>query len=346
MSSTISTNALLNSTRPVTIELQAKLAKAQKEVVTGRLEDAGLALGYQTRDLVTLRQDVDWLQGIKDSNALTSSKLSTMQGALKGIADDAEEFLSTLIANQGKINNATTKLQAENRLKSFTSAANVTFNGSYLFAGQNVTAKPVATYESGSPAASAVETAFAGAFGFNQTSPSVQSISAQALEAFLAGALAMEFGQTAWATNWSTASDTAVVSRITSTESIAIKATANVEAFREIGKAYVMIADLGIENLSEAATASLTREAIKTLNHGLTKLNELRTSLGDLEARVSTATTRIGLQSSILASQVDNLEAVDPYEASTRVTSLTAQLEVSYTLTARLSRLSLINYLR
>jgi flagellar hook-associated protein 3 FlgL len=42
---------------------------------------------------------------------------------------------------------------------------------------------------------------------------------------------------------------------------------------------------------------------------------------------------------------LNNLEGVDPYEASTRVSGLMAQIELSYSLTARLQQMSLLKFL-
>jgi flagellar hook-associated protein 3 FlgL len=50
-------------------------------------------------------------------------------------------------------------------------------------------------------------------------------------------------------------------------------------------------------------------------------------------------------QIDIINSQIDNLEQVDPFEAATRVTTLMTQLETAYSLTARVQRLTILNYL-
>ena len=42
---------------------------------------------------------------------------------------------------------------------------------------------------------------------------------------------------------------------------------------------------------------------------------------------------------------INLLEAVDPAEASTRISLLLTQIETAYSLTARIQRLSLLNYL-
>ncbi len=50
-------------------------------------------------------------------------------------------------------------------------------------------------------------------------------------------------------------------------------------------------------------------------------------------------------QKKIFELHLNDLQGVDAYEASTRVTSLKALLEASYTLTSRIQQLSLVNFL-
>ena len=54
---------------------------------------------------------------------------------------------------------------------------------------------------------------------------------------------------------------------------------------------------------------------------------------------------RIKLQVDLFTNNIRDLEGVDPYEASTRISSLMTQIETSYTLTARIQQLSLVRYL-
>ena len=47
----------------------------------------------------------------------------------------------------------------------------------------------------------------------------------------------------------------------------------------------------------------------------------------------------------VLAYHIVDLEAVDPYEASIRVTSILTQVETAYALTVRLQEMSLVYHL-
>jgi flagellar hook-associated protein 3 FlgL len=50
-------------------------------------------------------------------------------------------------------------------------------------------------------------------------------------------------------------------------------------------------------------------------------------------------------RSSLLESAIARTEGVDPYEAVMRLNTLTNQLEASYSVTSRISKLSLVNYI-
>jgi len=98
----ISTSALSAATRVSLIKAQTKLAEAQKEVTTGRLADVGAALGYKTGQTITLRQDHVRLKTIIDTNSVVSTRLSATQAALKSLSDDAQLFVSQLIAARNR----------------------------------------------------------------------------------------------------------------------------------------------------------------------------------------------------------------------------------------------------
>jgi flagellar hook-associated protein 3 FlgL len=51
------------------------------------------------------------------------------------------------------------------------------------------------------------------------------------------------------------------------------------------------------------------------------------------------------MQTDLLEKNINDLEGVDPYKASTRVTTLLQQIESSYALTTRIQQLSLVKFL-
>jgi flagellar hook-associated protein 3 FlgL len=77
----------------------------------------------------------------------------------------------------------------------------------------------------------------------------------------------------------------------------------------------------------------------------LTDSASQQAQLGVIQNKVSGATDRIKSQVDLFQRNLQDLEGVDPYEASTRITSLLCQIVTSYSLTARIQQLSLVNFL-
>ena len=67
--------------------------------------------------------------------------------------------------------------------------------------------------------------------------------------------------------------------------------------------------------------------------------------LGAAQKAVSDSTEQLKQRNTIMNREVVSLEGVDQYDVSTRVNILTTQLEASYSMTARISKLSLMDYL-
>jgi flagellin-like hook-associated protein FlgL len=71
----------------------------------------------------------------------------------------------------------------------------------------------------------------------------------------------------------------------------------------------------------------------------------MQSKLGAVQEKVEEADERMSLQKDIFDAKIIHLEAVDPAEAKVRVDRLMTQIQTSYSLTAQLKSMSLINYL-
>jgi flagellar hook-associated protein 3 FlgL len=344
----ISTSALSEATRSSLMKLQTKLADAQKEVTTGRLADVGLSLGFKAGQAVSLRQEHARLQSITETNGLVSSRLDASQAALKAVVENAQSFQSQLLAARNSSTGPQViQGQARAALSAFADMLNTTFNGASLFAGINADVKPIADYNQQPPAANAqaVASAFATAFGVSQADPAVSSISAANMQAFLDGPFAGLFDPAAWSGAWSAAADQNVRSRISTSELIETSVNANDAAFRKLASAYTMLADLGTDKLNQNAYQAVVDTAVRTVSEAVQGITELQAGLGTVQERAKNANDRMSIQIDILTNHIGVLEGVDPYEASNRVAGLLTQVETAYAMTARIHKLSLLNYL-
>jgi flagellar hook-associated protein 3 FlgL len=344
----ISTLAISEATRQSRTKLQLTLATSQKEATTGRLADVGQGLGYLTGRSVSLRQDLDRLNTFKDTNSIATTRLQQTQTALEGVADLAQEFISTLVAARASASSAEVAVaDAKTKLIALTSAMNNAANGAYLYSGINTDVKPLTDYFATPTAANraAVATEFTTAFGVPQGAPGTELITSADMKTFLDGPFSALFNSANWTSTWSSASDQNITSRISNNELIETSTNANVSGIRLLASAYTMVADLGAESLSQDAFQAVVDKAIAVTGEAIGDLTQLRASLGTNQERISTSNDRMSMQITIMTEHINLLEGVDPFEASSRVNALLTQVETAYALTARLQRLSLINYL-
>lgn len=344
----ISTTGLAEATRIALMKAQVRLADAQKEVTTGRHADVGASLGFRAGHTVSLRNDYAQLGAILDTNAVAEARISVTQSVLEGLAGDAESFLGALIgARNSNVGPGVVAAEAQARLNSLISGVSTAVDGVYVFAGINSDFAPLQNYFATPTPASrqSVADAFVAAFGITQSDPAVADITAADMQAFLDGAFSALTEEPEWSANWSTASDQNTTSRISTNEVVETSVNANAGAIRKLVSAYVMISDLGAEQLNQGAFQALVDTAVRTAGAAIQELTSLRTNLGVAEERIASANGRMSIQMDVLAKHVTELEAVDPYEASLRVTSLLTQIETAYALTARLQQMTLLNHL-
>jgi len=345
----VSTQTIADSTRLSMIRMQGELAKASKELSSGRLADIGLGLGSRTGHAVQLRHELSQLKTISDTNGLVKSRLDTSQAALKGLLDTAEDFMSVLVAmRDGATAGSAIRPQAELNLKGLSGALNANMNGQFLFAGINTDVKPMAEYEANPASApkAAVDAAFLAEFGFTQDDPAVAGIDPVQMRTFLDGAYADLFLDDAqWEGTWSDASSRNVRSRIATNELIETSANANEQPFRLLAMTYTAIADLGLGDLSRGSSQAVIDKAIGAVSEAIQGLTSVKARLGVSQNRVAAADERLSIQRDIINRQIVDLENVDPFETATRVNALMTQVEMSYSLTARIRQLSLLKYM-
>jgi flagellar hook-associated protein 3 FlgL len=344
----ISTDAITSASRLSMLKLQTKLADTQKEVSTGRLADVGLSLGYKTGQTISLRQDLSRLQTITETNGLVTTRLDATQAALKSLVDNAQSFISQMVAARGSTSNSQVLAsEAKDGLGTFIDTGNTAVNGSYLFSGINADVKPLAAYFGNPPTATqqAVASAFQSAFGVTQSDPNAQNITGAQMQSFLDGPFANMFADPAWGSDWSSASDQNVRSRISTSELIETSANANDPAFRKLASAYTMVADLGVTNLNQNAYQAVIDKATALAGSAIQDLTTLQGTVGTAQERVVNANDRMTIQMNIITSHIGALEGVDMSEASTRLSTLLTQIEAAYAMTARIQQMSVLNYL-
>ena len=343
----VSTSNISQSLRYQMLRMQSELNQKQQEVTTGILADPGVTLGAGVGRTVSLNRDITRLNGLVDSNSLAANRLSVTQSALGQISDAGQNLLSALTAAaSGASNTAVTRSEAGRALETITGLLNTNANGEYLFAGINTDVKPVNDFsDPSSTSKAAFDTAFSSYFGFTQTDPAAANISGADMTDFLDTVVEPQFLGAGWQANWSNASDQQIVSRISLNETTETSVTANTDGTRKLMMAAAAVSSLLEAPLNAGARSALYTKALSLVGEGVADTTNVQGQTGVAQNRISDASDRISSQIDLSKQFLQDLQGVDPYEAATKVNDLLTQIETSYSLTARISQLNLIQYL-
>lgn len=341
----VSTYALQSVVRNAVLRAQQEVSDSQLEMVTGRHADIGLALGSKTTRTVSLARDFARLGAMMENNAIVTHRLSTSQDVLAQMSDSATLMRDAIITVKG-VEDAkqldVAKREITGALQNFISLANASTGGEFLFSGINTDVQPMADYFA---AGSAAKAAFDTAFNAMLAGRDPSEITADEMDDFLTNVVEPMFMGGDWEANWSDASDTNMSSRINSSEVIESSTNANAEGFRTFAMAAVVGVELLGLNLSSTTRAKLDERLVQMAGDAIATVDAERAQMGISESRVAKANDALQAQKDLVQTYIGELEGVDPYETKVRLDTLLTQLEASYSLTARIQQLSLMNYL-
>jgi flagellar hook-associated protein 3 FlgL len=342
----VSTQWLYNSNRTRLASMQAEMSRLNQEITTGRKADVGLSLGVGTKEAITVRQASQQLSALIEGNGLVSARLDQTQAVLTNIADDANAFLQNLVAFSGSADSAGVLAgQAGSAMSAMFAAFNTNAASRFLFSGVNSESTPLAAF-SGAPKSS-IDNALIAKFGLTappQDDPALANVTGAQMQDFLDNDFGALFADPSWKTNWSSASDGGYTARISTTQDVRVDATTNDPAVRKMAMAYAMVSQLNVAGLGEDARQAVISTAQKVMGEAISGLTDMRGRIGLAQQDVKAATDAMNSRKMLLDQRSGALEEVDPAEAKTRLDLLSTQIEMSYSLTVKLSSLSLINY--
>lgn len=339
----ISTLTVMNAPRNQLSRLQGELSDASRELTTGRRADMGLSLGVGTAESVRLRAEVASVQRYIDGNSAMSAQLERTQATLDDMRTQADKF-QQMLSGISEADGASAVLQQQARgfLDALTSTLNLADGRRYLFGGLNSGQKPIANFDEGPEAA--LNAAFNTRFGVNPSDPAAGNIPTADLENFIDNEFAALFEEPGWSATWSDASSSNLQSNISPLERIETTANANEPAMRKLAMAYTMVTALGTENLKGSALAMVMDKARSLTGAGTTELISVSTRLGTSENRIRAANSLMERGLDAIGRRLDKLESVDPAEAKTRLDLISTKIEMSYSLTARILKMSIMNF--
>jgi flagellar hook-associated protein 3 FlgL len=311
--------------------LKLELQRASAEVTTGKVADPGLALRGDFRALAGIDSALSRLQGYRSANTEAAMRATAMQTAIGTIAEYADSLSGTLLtaSSSGTTSQIdTASRQAHSDLRSVIGTLNTRFADRSLFAGTATQTAPL-------PNADTWLANLQSSLGAVTTAADVVT----AIDAWFAAPAGFD-------ATYQGGGGTDPVDIAPGEEAdLDIRATDPAIRATLRGLAMSALLNTGVLAGNPSERIALARQSAEALLTSANDRTYLAARIGLAEERIGAATTRNANEETALGLARNALVEVDPYEAATRLESAETQLKSIYSITARLSRLSLVDYI-
>lgn len=315
-------------------ELKQQIHDLTQELTTGRTANVPAVLSGDYSYLIDIENNMQVLEGYRMATNEASTFALSMQTTLEHI-QTISSGLSTELLASGNSNIPqvieSTASQALGRLNSVVSALNTQVAGRSLFAGIATNTAPVID---STTLLDEARIAVTGAIG--------PADIRNALQAWFDDPLG--FDAIAYQ-----GSDTGLSPfQLGKREQASLDVRANDPAIRDVLRNTILAAistdtALGLDMQGQAALMKAAGVGLLNANNAVTGI---RAEIGAAEARIDQSATRNAAEKISLEMAKGALLGIDQYETATRLEDVQFQLESLYSVTVRLSRLSLLNFMQ
>jgi flagellar hook-associated protein 3 FlgL len=333
------------------------LQKAAQEMTTGRKVDVYSDLGPMAAVTLSLRTTELQTQAYMTSNGVLSSKIEAMMTAVDSVRESVSGIFQNVSVNASRqtAESQTLQLEAQNALKTIISTMNLSYNGDFLFSGISSEKAALQSWETANPdtmySPKAVLQSIVGSGPANTTDAAAMIADIDSVfNSSYATDPNINFEATFYngkpELDGSGNANVRVSARIESNRVLDYGVQANDDAFKGLYKGLAMLASVDVSKFQDENTYKVwMQSAADALSSGISKALTTSTRMGFYLQIIEDTKIRQADLSFIYKTRINNFESVDPYEAATRVKSLETQLQASYSISARLSNLTILNYL-
>lgn len=302
--------------------------------VTGRFADVTAERRGQVSELMQIEKSIGDLQGYADSIALSELRASTTQRSLDQLSELGQNLsnaVDPILTNGTDANFEIISGVANASLESAISALNVSIAGRALFGGDDAGTAPMLDAAS----------IFAASTPFLEGAASANGAYTALRSEFLGGAGLFE------TTFYQGGLNNAPVTEVAPGERVDYAARADETAIRDVLFNITVMA--AAYDTTNGIPADQRRELVAQASIGLrnadSQIANLQGRVGSAEARIAAQKSRNIATEAALTLRFNDLAGADSFAAALQLTELENQLETAYATTARLSNLSLANFL-
>jgi flagellar hook-associated protein 3 FlgL len=338
---TISALAQSNLIRSQVSSLQQQIDKLQVQITSGQKANNYGDLGALASLDINLRNRAEHADALKSSLAFLKIRTSIIDQSLNAAHDRAQEVRDFVLKNLGSDTGRQSIIDsAKAATATVTQQLNSNVDGRFLYAGKQSDTPPMVPDPT---VLASVKTAIQTALG---AVPAPADIPA-AIKAAVDGVFATDANFYVGAAPYppSVVDDGQTIDTSIVGNDGAVKAT--LQGLYTIAALDMPVDDPAtLPQINRADFDATVLAAAGQLGSGLSGMENLIARNGRNEAAIEDAGTRHEATLTIVQAQINDVESVDLADASVRIAQLRTQLQASFSLTAQLKDLSLVNFLR
>ncbi|WP_029008813.1 flagellin [Azospirillum halopraeferens] len=360
----ISTLGMSRRLQSTMTDLQIGLTRANEELATLVHADVAATIGARTGRAVNLRNLFDRTEEFHRTTTLLEGRMAAMDSALSSIHDVVTQLMAGASTGLGQPSPTGSSLQIQARgvLDQVVALLNASSGDSFLFAGTALDKPPMRASDADDPplrsplriVRDAMDAVTGG--GMPKTAAETAAVVAVLDDLFAvrdpatpAPAPLTDTFEGGFYTGTTTyapggAANPRVSGRPADDATVAYGIQANDPMLRTILEGISMLAAVDTSNMEPAAYRDYMEAAVSKLSSGAGDLRDSIALLGIQRAQVATLAGQHQKQIAILNTQIQNLEGVDPYQASVRISQLETQIDATAAASARIAKLRLTNY--
>lgn len=323
------------SSRHSNVRLKQDIQRFSNEMTTGRADNTSRHLGGDMSQLGGIEHDLRLAETLRQTISEAMFRASSMQSAMQSISERLASTSETLASSQlaaGGIPNEAASANAEASFRLIVSALNTQAGHQSLFSGSAVDQPALADVDT---ILSSLRTALSG----QTTLTGVDTI----LDAWFDDP-GGGFETVAYLGD----SNDPPAYQLSADVSVSPGTRADDAAFRNALKATAKAVLATDETLgfSSVLTDAMLDTASDAVFNAKSDLISVQANLGSIEERMESASVTNAARKTALEVAKNELLGVDSFEAASQLEETQFRLESLYAVTARLSRLSLLEYLR
>ena len=317
--------------------LKNRLDQLTQEMTTGVKSDIAGSLGGDLSRISHIETRLTMLTTYQRNASEAESILDGMQSVLEAAQVTVDDLGPRLLSEANTLAENTLRMRAgdvEQQFRAMVNSMNTSIGGRYLFSGSRVDSAPLRDFES----------LLAGLNAAVGTATTAADIAARIDAWFDAPTGSGGFADAVFQGDES--------GNVTHSVSPDIRIDTGLNAATaELRDTFKGMAILTFAAQAGPAVDSDTLRALFTdagtrLARGSTGLTAVRAEIGQKDAALAQAQVRNFAEASALTIARSTLTSADPFETATALQEVEARIQGLYTLTARLSRLSLTDYLK